>query len=259
MKVRLLWILWLVPALARPEAARFSIGWEDAAVTGTALVTALTPYLLADRIIRPRCPCPIDELSDLDRWAVGKRSHAAVVTSDLILGAAVAFPVLARAAPRGMDGAFLEDMVVYGEALAVSAALVSVMKVAVQRPLPRTYEGDPAMVASSEGYRSFYSGHVTITTTALVAWARIRELSGGESSAWPWLLAAGASAGVGIARIEAGNHFPTDVVMGAVVGTAVGYVVPTLHRRREGKTSARPAFWVAPLGSGGAVLLSWRL
>ena len=31
-------------------------------------------------------------------------------------------------------------------------------------------------------------------------------------------------------------HYPTDVIAGAIVGSAIGYLVPTLHRKgREGR------------------------
>lgn len=34
----------------------------------------------------------------------------------------------------------------------------------------------------------------------------------------------------GISRVYAGCHFATDVLMGAAVGTAIGFFVPWLHR-----------------------------
>jgi membrane-associated phospholipid phosphatase len=40
-------------------------------------------------------------------------------------------------------------------------------------------------------------------------------------------------AGVGLLRIAGGNHFPSDVVVGAATGVGVGTAVPLLHRRRR--------------------------
>ena len=42
------------------------------------------------------------------------------------------------------------------------------------------------------------------------------------------LLYAGA-VGVAALRVAAGKHFPTDVVAGAALGSAVGWLVPTIH------------------------------
>jgi membrane-associated phospholipid phosphatase len=38
---------------------------------------------------------------------------------------------------------------------------------------------------------------------------------------------------VGYSRIEAGKHFRSDVLAGAVVGSAIGYFIPRLHRRKQ--------------------------
>ena len=35
----------------------------------------------------------------------------------------------------------------------------------------------------------------------------------------------------GIARVKAGVHYPTDVIAGAIAGSAIGYLVPRLHRK----------------------------
>jgi membrane-associated phospholipid phosphatase len=35
---------------------------------------------------------------------------------------------------------------------------------------------------------------------------------------------------VGYLRYEAGMHFPTDILVGALVGGTIGHVIPWLHR-----------------------------
>ena len=37
------------------------------------------------------------------------------------------------------------------------------------------------------------------------------------------------SALVGVARVEGGGHFPSDVIIGYAVGAGVGIAVPALH------------------------------
>jgi len=34
-------------------------------------------------------------------------------------------------------------------------------------------------------------------------------------------------------RYASGKHFPTDIITGALVGSAVGYFIPFLHRTNE--------------------------
>jgi membrane-associated phospholipid phosphatase len=37
------------------------------------------------------------------------------------------------------------------------------------------------------------------------------------------------SALIGVARVGAGGHFPSDVIAGAAVGTGIGIAIPALH------------------------------
>ena len=55
-------------------------------------------------------------------------------------------------------------------------------------------------------------------------------------SARPWItLLAGTALTtfVVIERVRAGEHFPTDVIAGAVAGAGIGLVVPHLHRTED--------------------------
>ena len=46
---------------------------------------------------------------------------------------------------------------------------------------------------------------------------------------------------VGCLRYAAGQHFPTDVIVGAVVGSAIGYLIPLIHESSEEKGLVVPA------------------
>ena len=37
----------------------------------------------------------------------------------------------------------------------------------------------------------------------------------------------------GFARVESGNHFPTDAITGLLIGGFSGFVVPYLHRKES--------------------------
>lgn len=41
----------------------------------------------------------------------------------------------------------------------------------------------------------------------------------------------------GYCRVASGMHFPTDVIAGAVIGSAVGYIIPELHKRKSEQLS----------------------
>jgi len=119
--------------------------------------------------------------------------------------------------------------------------MVSLVKHVVQRPLPRTYAGDPEMLKSEEGYRSFYSGHVATTVTALSVASFTVARRYPSTGVWPWLVTAAAGTAVGVGRIAAGNHFLTDVVVGMAVGVLVGVGIPWLHTHRAGTLVILPS------------------
>ena len=213
----------------------------------------LIVYAFGDRLISRRCPCDKSEVNSFDRQVIGNHSGAAEWFSDAAVGAAVAGPVIADWYDVGGSPAFKEDMEVLAETLAVNGVLVTALKYTVQRPLPRTYEGEEGYVGSARGYRSIYSGHASTTAAALTAAAQTARLRHGAG--WlPWLAAVAVSVGVGIERVAAGKHFYSDVAAGVFMGTVVGTTVPYLHAR--GATRARLS--VVPLPGGFAASMSAR-
>lgn len=162
-------------------------------------------------------------------------SPRAAQISDGILAAAVAAPVVY------LTGGTIEDadgdrLLIYGESLAVNLALFEGAKHLVQRPRPYLYATSPAVAryAADQGddaYQSFYSGHAATAFCAATAGAYLVAASAGTSGqrALAWGGGFAAAAAAANLRVRAGKHFYSDVVIGALVGVAVGYAVPALH------------------------------
>jgi membrane-associated phospholipid phosphatase len=72
-----------------------------------------------------------------------------------------------------------------------------------------------------------------------------------------WLGSEALAATTAVLRVEAGKHFWSDVAVGALVGSAVGYLVPQLHLRQQREA---PIASVAPMvvDDGGALVFSLR-
>ena len=114
------------------------------------------------------------------------------------------------------------------EALADAGIVVEALKLATNRQRPYVGDGkgrfwpDDADVFTTSG--SFPSGHSAAT------WAFARVMAE-ETPGHPWLhvLFYGAATGVAIARVTGQNHFPSDALVGSVIGYEVGGYV--YHRR----------------------------
>jgi undecaprenyl-diphosphatase len=99
----------------------------------------------------------------------------------------------------------------------------------VQGPLKavfhRTRPGRLAIVVGTEPVdSSFPSGHTAGSFAAATA------LSSFYPRDTPFLYAA--AAGVGLSRIYLGHHFPSDVIVGATLGGAIGRVAARLAKWR---------------------------
>jgi len=230
------------PPVALPDELFVDLR-ADLPVTLAAAVLGAGLQLTRDSLMRNRCApsCDASSINALDRHFAGRYVPAAGTASDVLLGLnaalPVAFDVLDVAWGDRPDGAlgFGEDALVLAEALSVSFALQQLTVVATGRPRPFTY-GDRAdldMRTSANAYQSFYSGHTSYSFTAATTYAYLFGVHHPHSPlrGAVWVLGEGLAAMTGCLRVVAGYHFPTDVVVGAAMGTGVGLLVPWIHTR----------------------------
>jgi membrane-associated phospholipid phosphatase len=125
----------------------------------------------------------------------------------------------------------LEDVAVMADVAAVDGFATQWLKVLVRRPRPERYTAQGAQFAGIvEDSRAFPSGHTSFAFAAAVAAASILQRRGElrQHRVETLLLFSGAVA-TSILRVTSHRHFPTDVVGGAVLGSAIGWIVPQLH------------------------------
>ncbi len=79
---------------------------------------------------------------------------------------------------------------------------------------------------------SFFSGHASNSFMNCVFAAKVFDDLNPNSSYTPyvWGGCLAYATTVSYLRVAAGKHFPTDVVVGALVGSAIGYLIPELHK-----------------------------
>lgn len=134
---------------------------------------------------------------------------------------------------------FLSDMVIYCETMYLQAGITKWCKFLTQRNRPYTYNDkvDDSKKDNRDARFSFVSMHTTTAFSAAVFGSYLYQERGGHYPTLFWLANLSLAAATGILRVASGDHFPTDIICGAIIGSAFGYLVPTLHRVKDSKVS----------------------
>lgn len=211
---------------------------------------------------------PDDIVFELDRNSIHDPHSSALAASDMFLLASLAYPTAISlvTADSGWDS-HLEMWRIQGEALALGVGATTFLKVVFSRPRPYTYlpeDERPDLsdysVDEEDAFRSFPSGHAT------AAWASsmsaVSYLAVHRPELPPLVHFFGGVVGGGLAtstsllRVDAGRHFPTDVMGGALIGSGAGVGMSLFHRPE----SPQGPNWVPGLlGVAAGTLLAFLL
>lgn len=176
--------------------------------------------------------CDESRINRLDRFAAGYYDPAWGTVGDIATVSTLAAPLLTVLLDEGLRHGLNDDLVLAEAALVTSALQVS-MSYAVARPRPRVYSDEAPIDqrSNANAARSFFSGHVANTVSTSIAALRTFQRLGQPALGWTMFsLGMAGSALVGVSRVAAGSHFPSDVLAGAAVGVGVGLALPAVHR-----------------------------
>ncbi len=204
-------------------------------VAGRGLRGGLAPAYCAPTAADPLAAstfCDPSGLNWLDRKVAGRYQPGWNKWSDVglygIQGLAAGSLLLHEGPRNGLN-----DLVVVAEATLVASAASGLSTSVTGRPRPFMYgaEAPPSVRQGGDGALSYFSGHTSTTFGCAVStFMTFHRLH--PADRWPWfVLGAGVASGtlVASARVLGGNHFPTDVAVGAMVGAAIGVAIPALH------------------------------
>ncbi len=109
----------------------------------------------------------------------------------------------------------------------------------VDRMRPVAYYSEVSLEERTDNKtrQSFFSGHVSSVATASFFMAKVYNDYHPELEGKKWItygLAAIPPTFVGIYRIKALRHFPSDIIVGGIIGAASGIIVPHWHRKSKG-------------------------
>ena len=219
--------------------------------------------------------CDPARINPLDRGVPGNHNPAAKTYSDIGLYTAIGLPFALDLGDsliqRARDGSaqrsrhmrnWGRDVVILLETFAVNYATTNVVKFAVRRPRPYSYDpdSDVADPTANDARLSFFSGHASTTFAMAAAYASLFQARHPRSRwiAPVWVIGMSLASTTAIARVAAGKHFWTDIIVGAAVGSAVGVAIPALHRRREQGPARHMSMSLAPARTGSLLLVQGR-
>ena len=198
-------------------------------------VTALSILLNMDQLSIDKISAlnPLD-VNKFDRIAIGTTQDDDLGDGLLFASYLMPFTFLANDDARKDFGNLA---IMYGEVLLINASINGIIKGLTKRIRPFAYHKESPLdeKATVNARLSFYSGHVSITAANSFFTATVLNeyLTNKTTKAIIWTAAFLYPAVVGFSRINTHWHFPTDVIVGYIVGAAIGYLIPLIHKRGD--------------------------
>jgi len=125
----------------------------------------------------------------------------------------------------------------YLESMSVTGLLYTGSVYLNDRYRPYAYNPDVPMAKRTRGgaKNSFFAGHVALVGTSTFFIAKILNDYHPESKLkWlPFTLAGAATGTTALMRYRGGQHFLSDILIGTIVGTLSGILVPHAHKNKE--------------------------
>jgi membrane-associated phospholipid phosphatase len=239
------------PADPGPAPARkltpLAYDWTiDGVVTGVLAASTVTLILLNNQLAPLECKWCVPGTLDgnLSKSAVWSNPQAADTVSNVMQ-----FAVPAGVMGFGLIQAYLHDdpaagwsdVLLITEATSLAMLANTIVKYSVGRSRPYVWQGNPGLYSSAtDANVSFFGGHTTFVFAVVVSGSTLFFMQ--DMPGAPYVLGFGlaAAAFTGYLRMAADKHYLTDVLVGAGVGSLVGWAVPYLFHRpgRKGPPQA---------------------
>jgi membrane-associated phospholipid phosphatase len=235
------------PAVSQERPFPYELTDKDALIAPVGMVSGVFGLYLSSKVD----PLSLAEINTLDRHDVNRIDKGTTYNwsptwsdrSDHPRNLLMVSSVLLAGGPFVLRGEWSKTRTMatlFLEAASLTTAVTYIVKGLAGRVRPYAYntsltpEERLAVVGPDDpsGRQSFISGHASSAFAAATLLATIYgDLHGPTTtSKIIWVSSLSLASLTAYGRVKAGVHFPTDVLAGAVVGTAIGYLVPAIHR-----------------------------
>ncbi len=244
------------------ELTKLSYDWTvDGIVTGGLAVSTLTLLLLNNQLAPLDCkwcePGPID--GDISRSVLWSNPTAANTVSN-VMQFAIPVGVMGFGLLQGYlhddPAAAWSSVLLITEATSLAMLVNVIVKYSVGRARPYVWQGtlDLYPATTSDANVSFFGGHTTFVFAVVVSGSTLFFMQ--DMPGAPWVLGVGLAAASFTAylRMAAGKHYLSDTLVGAGVGSLIGWAVPYLFHRpgRKGPPQAGDL-----LPAPGGIAIAW--
>ncbi len=212
---------------------------DNVLIAGGFGLTVIGFYL--DRKINPMTENEINNLSknnviSFDRSAFSNWSPGFSKASDVLLIGLGVMPG-ALILSKKIRNDFFTLAVLYIETISFTSGAIYLSKGLVKRARPFVYNSDVPVSekTDADARKSFFSGHAALAFANMVFFAQVFGNYYPESK-WRkpvWSLSLLGAATVGYLRYESGQHFPSDLLAGALIGSLAGYFIPQIHKKKK--------------------------
>lgn len=182
----------------------------------------------------------VEYINPIDRQATLELKIKPAKTSDYLLLGSFGVQSLFLLNDRSRSD-FAKIALLYGETYLLVSGLTTLTKSLVLRPRPYLFNEDVSTIDKlrKKARFSFFSGHTSVTAANCFFFASVFSDYFPDSRMKPvvWCLAVATPAVTAYLRVDAGKHFPTDVLIGYGVGATLGLLIPKWHK--PNKTTQR--------------------
>ncbi|MGB5893178.1 MAG: phosphatase PAP2 family protein [Ignavibacteriaceae bacterium] len=185
-----------------------------------------------------------NNVNSFDRGATYNWSPQAADWSDILLITSIASPLLlfSSSAVRDDAGTYLT---MYLQNILTTYSVSHLPKAMISRYRPYSYndEIDDEIRSRPGATLSFFSAHTSVSFASAVFLSTTFSKYNPDSNLTPyiWGTTLLIATAVGYLRYTSGQHFPTDIITGAIVGSVIGFLIPLIHESEKEKQLVAPA------------------